>query len=197
MDGTEAFRRWDSVYRSNDVETLPWYHKELDADVAEELEERSIEDGSFLDLGTGPGTQAIALSDLGFKVTATDISETAIRKARGLSSSVIFLQDDITDSGLTRTFDYVFDRGCFHTLEPEDRPRYIKTVRGLLRKGGLLFLKCFSTKEKSVEGPYRFSKRELERLFGRDFAVENVKETVFRGTLRQSPKALFAVMKRK
>ncbi|MBI1662851.1 MAG: class I SAM-dependent methyltransferase [Nitrosopumilus sp.] len=35
-----------------------------------------------MDLGTGPGTQALELSKIGFKVTGTDISQSAIEKAK-------------------------------------------------------------------------------------------------------------------
>ena len=52
---------WDDVYRNNPVNKLPWYTKELDFNLKKELKKLEIKKGSFLDLGTGPGTQAIAL----------------------------------------------------------------------------------------------------------------------------------------
>ena len=58
---------WDDVYKNNPVNKLPWYTKDLDFDLKKEL--KKLKKGSFLDLGTGPGTQAIALSKLGFDVT--------------------------------------------------------------------------------------------------------------------------------
>ena len=41
--------------------------KKLDHDVEDEINSRSLNSGTFLDLGTGPGTQAIQLSEYGFK----------------------------------------------------------------------------------------------------------------------------------
>ena len=49
-------------------------------------------------MGTGPGTQAIKFSELGFDVTASDLSEYAVEKAKRLSDKVNFIVDDILDS---------------------------------------------------------------------------------------------------
>jgi ubiquinone/menaquinone biosynthesis C-methylase UbiE len=56
--------------------------------------------GRLLDLGTGPATQAIELSKLGFQVTATDISENAIARAKSMSKDIEFIVDDILESKL-------------------------------------------------------------------------------------------------
>ncbi len=188
---------WDAIYKNSEVEQLPWYYKELDHDLKKELDVRNLKSGTFWDLGTGPGTQAAALAKLGFTVTATDISQTAIEKARKRYKNIDFIMDDITQSRLTGNFDYVFDRGCFHSLDPDEWKIYINTVKNRLRKGGLLFLKCFSIKEKTVNGPYRFSINEINHLFSKDFVVEKIVETEFKGTLHPNPKALFMVLKKR
>lgn len=194
---TDQFMDWESLYKHSEVEYMPWFTKELDVDLEKELRKRDINQGLFLDLGTGPGTQAIALSKQGFTATGTDISKSAIEKAKKLSKAVEFRQDDILNSKLKNQFDYIFDRGCFHVLAPEERNKYVKKVKSLLNKNGLLFLKCFSVKEKGLtQGPYKFSKKDIEELFSKDFIIENVKETVFHGTLDSFPKAIFVVMKK-
>ena len=43
---------------------MPWYNENLDSDLEEELDHREITNGKFLDLGTGPATQAIGLVGL-------------------------------------------------------------------------------------------------------------------------------------
>ena len=79
-------------------------------------------DSKFLDIGTGPGTQALRLSELGFNVTGSDLSEYAIEKARKISNRVNFIVDDILNSKFKENeFEYVFDRGCFHVLSINDR----------------------------------------------------------------------------
>jgi SAM-dependent methyltransferase len=159
-----------------------------------------ITKGRFLDLGTGPATQAIELSKLGFQVTATDISENAITRAKRMSNSIEFIVDDILDSKLKEedSFDYIFDRGCFHVLEPSSRQRYVDQISRFLRDGGLLFLKTFSAKEPSMGGgPYRFSIDQIDSIFNDRFVIESFKETVYQGTLDILPKALFVVMRKR
>jgi len=156
--------------------------------------------GRLLDLGTGPATQAIELSKLGFQVTAIDISENAITRAKRTSKKGIeFIVDDILESKLkVNSFDYIFDRGCFHVLEPSSRQRYVNQVSRLLRDGGLLFLKTFSAKKPSRGGgPYRFSIDEIDSIFSHRFVIESFKETVYQGTLDILPKALFVVVRKK
>jgi methylase of polypeptide subunit release factors len=79
---------------------MPWYNKSLDADLELELDKLKINRGSFLDLGTGPGTQAVKLFERGFDVTASDLSPTSIRKAsvryhKNKNNKIKFIVDDI------------------------------------------------------------------------------------------------------
>ena len=52
---------------------------ELDDELENALDELGLRGGNALDLSTGPGAQAIQLARRGFTVTATDISQAAIR----------------------------------------------------------------------------------------------------------------------
>jgi SAM-dependent methyltransferase len=196
-----SFPDWRNVYDLNhesQIEKLPWFSRELDADLKEELENRNLTSGKFLDLGTGPATQAIQLSKLGYDVTATDISDDAIERARKLSKEVNFIVDDILKSKLDdNQFDLIFDRGCFHVLEPSDRRHYISKVSALLRGEGLLFIKTFSIKEPRTYGPYHFSLDMISELFSKDFEILSSKDTVFQGTLPVLPRALFTVMRKR
>src|SRR5215216_4364414 len=199
FNSNRSFPHWDNLYTNEvTVSSLPWYNKELDADLGEHLGTMNITKGRFLDLGTGPATQAIELSKLGFQVTATDISDNAITRAKRMTKDIEFIVDDILDTKLKKdSFDYVFDRGCFHVLEPSSRHRYVSQVSKILRDGGLLFLKTFSAKEPSIDGPYRFSIDEINSIFGDRFVMDSFKETVYQGTLDILPKALFIVLRKK
>lgn len=189
---------WETLYRNEAVEKMPWFNNNLDKDLAEALKRLKVRTGDFLDLGTGPGTQAARLSELGFRVTGSDLSKSAINKARKLAGSVRFVQDNILNSRLPgKRFDYIFDRGCFHTLQPSQRKNYVNIVKGLLNEKGILFLKCFSARQTGDWGPYRFSKQDIRDIFGKSFEVESIRETTYEGTLSPHPKALFAVMKNK
>src|SRR5262245_21709874 len=129
-DEKHEFPQWEELYQERDIESLPWFNPELDVDLENALDELGLRGGSALDLGTGPGTQAIQLARRGFDVTATDISEEAIRlageKARKQGVEITWEQDDILDTRLDRQFDFILDRGCFHVLDPERRGDYVR-----------------------------------------------------------------------
>ena len=93
-------------------------------------------------------------------------------------------------------YNYIFDRGCFHVLDPSDRLTYVREIKRILKEDGTLFLKCFSINEKREEGPYRFSKRQISEIFEKEsFKVTKIKDTVYQGTLDPLPAALFVVIK--
>ena len=199
------FPDWKNLYESQRVEAMPWYNENFDFDLEKVLDERKIiinnntnDSIKFLDLGTGPATQAIWLAKRGFKVIGSDLSEAAINRARKIyanEENVNFIVDDILNSKFKdNEFDYIFDRGCFHVILPADRQKYISKIKQILKKDGILFLKCFSDKEPRQEGPYKFSAEQIRDLFGESFRIDSIKETVYQGTLDPFPKALFVVM---
>jgi SAM-dependent methyltransferase len=177
---------------------MPWYNENLDSDLEDELDRRKITNGIFLDLGTGPATQAMWLAKRGFKVIGSDLSETAIKRARNVyanEKNIDFVVDNILNSKLkANEFDYIFDRGCFHVLLPADRQRYITKIKQIMKDNGILFLKCFSDKEPRQVGPCKFSQDEIRDLFSKYFIIDSIKETVYQGTLDPFPKALFVVL---
>ena len=122
-DQQRQFPGWDAMYQHQAIETMPWFYRELDDDLRQALDQLGLRNGSALDLGTGPGTQAMQLARRGFTVTATDISEAAIQlaheKAEAQGLSITWQQDDILATRLSGPFDLIFDRGCFHVLPPE------------------------------------------------------------------------------
>lgn len=191
---------WEQLYQKQNVESMPWFNPTLDQDLDQALTKLNLHTGNALDLGTGPGTQAIALAKLGFTVSATDISSTAIKQAQAKAQQqgldIRFVQDDILNSQLDQQFDFVFDRGCFHVFSPEQRHDYVRVVSNLIKPKGYLFLKCFSHKETMENGPYRFTPAEIKDIFCSHFNISTVKETVYQGTLNPLPQALFCILEK-
>jgi len=200
-DEKHEFPHWEDLYREQEIESLPWFNPELDEDLEKALDELGLRSGSALDLGTGPGTQAIELARRGFTMTATDISEAAIRlaleKAQKRGLEITWKQDDILDTRLDRQFDLIFDRGCFHVLAPERRGEYVRIVSGLLKTDGYLFMKCFSRLQPGEQGPYRFTSEQIREIFGGRLSVLSIKETVYQGTLDPLPRALSCTMRKR
>ncbi len=195
---------WRVIYEHMPVESMPWFNPHLDPDLARAIDALGLRGGTFLDLGTGPGTQAIELARLGFVVTGTDVSSAAIAQAavRARGVSVRFVVDDLLATTLREEFDAIFDRGCFHVFDEKEHPRYLASLLSLLKPGGLFFLKCFSVAEPGDVGPRRFAPEDLRRIFGGALSIESIEETVYYGNvseqspIRHQPRSLFAVMRR-
>src|SRR2546426_234150 len=186
---------------TSDVATLPWYNPDLDTDIERALKAHRLRGVRILDLGTGPGTQAMNLAKRGYDVVATDISASAIKKAKASAKeaglSISFRVDNVLKSKLaSRLVDVIMDRGVFHVLPKGKRPLYVETVHRVLRPKGWLFLKCFSNKEPGTWGPLRIAERELIGSFRGPFEVRSVVESVFQGNVKPPPKALFATFRR-
>lgn len=180
---------------------MPWYEKNLDHDVENEIKSNNYDTGNLLDLGTGPGTQAMQLSKYDFEITATDISKSAIEKTKKLSNEINFMVDDILNSKLPdKKFDFILDRGIFHIFDISQRHSYVEQIKRILNDDGILFLKCMSMEEKNLvdnDMPHKLSKQDITDSFGVDFNIEKINDTVFSGNLEINPKALFAVLKKK
>ncbi len=201
---TESINRklptWDEYYKYEKIEKMPWYNENLDLDLEDELNAMHLNNGIFLDLGTGPGTQAMELAKKGFDVIGSDISGTVIERNKIMYETqyhnIKFVVDNILYSDFKENyFDYIFDRGCFHVFSEEDRPKYYNQIKRILKQKGILFLKCFSIDEPMKDGPYRFSQNDIHNIFSKNFHINVIKKTVYQGTLDPLPKALFSVMK--
>ncbi len=192
---------WEGLYATSDVENLPWYTPDLDKDFERALKEHRLQGKRVLDLGTGPATHAMNLAKRGFDVVGSDISPSAIKKAKAAAKAagltIEFRVDDILTSKLEPDLvDVIMDRGVFHVLPPDKRSAYVDTVRRILRPKGWLLLKCFSDKEPGTFGPYRIAAKELRGYFIEKFEILSIANTTFEGTLNPNPKALFATFRR-
>ncbi len=134
-----------AAYLGANPEVIMWNQLEIDPDLDEELKNENINTGKFLDVGTGSGGQAIWLHKKGFDVTGIDLVPYAFSKAQLTEPDIQFMEDDILHTKLVDTFDYIFDRGCYHSIEPSERMNYFEQINKLLKKNGLLFMKCRST----------------------------------------------------
>ena len=192
---------WEEKYSNEETETMPWYYPNLDPDFKDALDILEVVSGDVLDIGTGPGTQAIELAKRGFKVTGTDISFAAINKAKikiiNSDLSLSFMQDDILDSSLNSQFDIVLDRGCSHVFPPAKIPIYVSVLNKLIKPGGYLLLKCYSHLESEIIGPYCYRPIDIEYCYNSVFNVVSITDTIYYGPLSHQPKALISVLEKR
>ena len=153
-----------------------------------------------LDVCSGTGDNSIHLESKGLEVVGIDISSVAIEKARrkikGQALKIKFIEGDILNSSLIPgTFDFVFDRGCFHHQWGEEREQYVKLVSDKLKKGGFLLLLTICDKDKSVSGPNKVSKEDIVKYFSKNFEIIEIKDSILKD--RAEPRIYTSILKRK
>jgi SAM-dependent methyltransferase len=133
---------WEQLWSTTPQDQLPWTHDPIDAPLAAALAARARPDARLLDLGTGTGIVAIAAARLGYRVTATEISATALGRARAAAKDlpILFALDDVAASHVDGTFDVVVDRGVLHCLAPASHSAYAATVAARCTLTGTLLV---------------------------------------------------------
>ncbi len=137
---------WERLWSTTPLDQLPWTHDPIGAPLQHALEART---GRLLDLGTGTGTVAITAARLGYRVTATEISATALGRARSAAGDlpILFALDDVTASNLDGTFDVIVDRGVLHCLPVDRRDAYAQAIAARTTTGSTLILVAHTTAE--------------------------------------------------
>ncbi len=197
---------WDELFRTRKDHQLDWHCEALDDDLARALErEAAAAVGiAVLDIGTGLGVAALAAARLGCRVVATDVSETALARARDrtlalapeLAAAIVWVRDDITESRLHGEFALVLDRGCLHLLAPEQRAGYAHTLARLTAPGGLLLVKTHALAEAESRGTTPYDGARIEGLLGRWFVLESNAPSRFPGPAEAPHARLFGLRRR-
>jgi len=103
-----------------------------------------------LDIGCGEGKDAVFLAKNGYQVTAFDIAESGLEKARKLAEhnhvNVDFFKADLNSYRPTAEFDIVFSSGVFHYLEPKERAPFLSVLKECTSPNGLHALNVFIAK---------------------------------------------------
>jgi len=197
---TQDAQHWEDRYTQSDPKTLPWNAGGPDPDLVRLVTDGTIPVGQALDIGSGPGHDAVFLIQQGFNIIGIDISPTAVVLARDNASRAglfgFFQAGDIRQIPVEDQFiDFAYDRGCFHVLDAQDRPKAVNEVHRVLRKNGLYLLRVFSDKEPGGDDPHRFTREELEDLFKDKFKILRLWEGVFEGS--KKPKSYSLLMEKK
>jgi SAM-dependent methyltransferase len=154
---------WNDSYASG--EPLPWDTGAPDPMLIEMVESRAVEPGRTLEVGCGTGTNAIYLAQHGFEVVGVDVSRVAIENARAKAHGRCRFEtiDFLNEAPPGGPFQFVFDRGCFHTFdEDHERVRFAQNVAAVLVDGGVWLSLIGSTEGPPREaGPPRRTAREV------------------------------------
>lgn len=157
--------RFEERYKTGDT---PWDHGTPDGNLIDMVIQRPIPTCKVLDVGCGTGDNAIWLAQQQFEVTACDISQTAIEKAKERASKAdvhcsFIVVDFLNNSIPASNFGFVFDRGCLHSFHTNrKRKRFAKNVARILREDGLWLTLAGNADEQIREfGPPKLTAKKL------------------------------------
>jgi SAM-dependent methyltransferase len=155
---------WDQFYTDR-AKPIPFFASKPDENLMSHIERGLVNPGRALDLGCGPGRNAVHLASLGFEVDAVDLSPRAVawaeERAREAGVNVRFHCGDAFTADLEPgRYDLVYDSGCFHHLPPHRRVSYLNLLDRLLVPGGHFALTCFAASAMGSELPDKEFYRE-------------------------------------
>lgn len=134
--------RFEQRYKDNQT---PWELGRPDKYLMELVQTWPVAPCRALDIGCGTGTHAIWLAQQDFEVTGVDFSPLAVKQAQEQAEksglNIRFKEIDFLSDTLEKeSFDFVFDRGCFHIFDQAgDREKFARNVHSHLREGGKWF----------------------------------------------------------
>ena len=147
---------WDGFYADR-ARPVPFFAAKPDENLAAYIDQGLIAPGRALDLGCGPGRNALYLASRGFEVDAVDLSPVAVawgeERAHEAGVEIRFLCGDafaLPATDLSGPYDLVVDSGCFHHLPPHRRVSYLALLDRVLAPGGYLALTCFAAGENGM-----------------------------------------------
>lgn len=166
----EKKKHWENIYQTKNIDGVSWY-QETPYESIELIKKFSTTDSDLIiDIGCGKSFLADNLLKLNYKnITLVDISLNALTevKERLNNKSLNFIETDVLNLKLERTFDIWHDRAVFHFItNKKSIEKYISLCNEYIGEGGKLIIGTFAE-----DGPLKCSGLEIKR-----YSVENLKE---------------------
>ena len=181
------FRDWNKRYVDGDT---PWDTGIPEPEMRRLLEQFNIGSARVLELGCGTGTDAIQLARRGFDVSAVDLSQQAIdrarRKAAEAGVAVDFRVADLVElPDLGGPFPLVFDRGVYHVMRRANLFGFLTTLDRVTEPGGhyMTFAGNANQQVEGEEGPPRVHAAELCGELAPLFELVQLTECHFQGVV--------------
>ena len=139
---------WDQFYMNRD-RGVPFFSNRPDESVVEYFSKGLFVPGSkVLELGCGPGRNALFFAKKGCQVDAVDSSEESLKwgreRAKESGLAINFIHKNIFDLAVDEgSYDIVFDSGCFHHIAPHRRISYNDLITRALKTDGFFGITCF------------------------------------------------------
>lgn len=192
---------FDACYREAGGESalVPWGHEVARPEFVEWLENLPPErrKGRALDIGCGLGDNAVRLAEAGFRVTAFDISETAIdwAKKRFPLHDIDWTVADMTTppQDWLNAFDLVNETYTLQALRPPVRDAAIRALADYVKPGGTLLIVGRGRLEHERENPPPWPLVQSELTCLQEAGLEQVKFETFHTDRKGRPVRHFRI----
>jgi SAM-dependent methyltransferase len=172
--------RWEERYRSGDT---PWDTGRPSSELQRVLTQEEIRPCRAIELGCGTGTNAIWLAQQGFEVAAVDLSSLAISRAREHAAAegtkVDFMCADVLNPPDLGSYDFFFDRGCYHVVRRSDVQAYLRTLKAVTHAGSIGLVLTGNAREPHEPGPPVVAEQEIREELGAAFEIVWLREFRF------------------
>ncbi len=179
MDRTQ---HWNERYETG---STPWDSGLPSVELRRVISEAKIQPCRVLELGCGTGTNAVLLAQLGFEVTAIDLSalaiEQAMQKASEAGVEVTFICGDVCSIARpSEPFPLVFDRGCFHCIRRDVGVGIIlETLERVTAAGSQLIVFTGNANEKRDHGPPGLFEEDIRQELDGLFEISQLRPFFF------------------
>ncbi len=182
---------WNERYVANE---LPWDSGVASKELMRVLDEEKITPCRAVELGCGTGTNSVYLASRGFDITGMDCSPVALEQARkkaaAAGSDAKFLEADLCRVNLQlEPFDFIFDRGCYHSVRRVDIAGFLEALRQL-SKPGTRYLMLAGNANEEGPGPPRVHEHEIRIDLEGLFEIQFIRE--FRFEVTDPPEGFLA-----
>lgn len=194
--------RFEERYKSGDT---PWDHNAPDGNLIDVITHKPICGCKALEIGCGTGNNAIWLAQNNFDVTGCDIAETAIaaakKKAAASTVDCTFCVADFLINPIPgQPFGFVFDRGCFHSLDTHrERAQFAVNVFSHLNAGGrwLTLVGNADDRQNRDVGPPRLTAEDLVSAVEPCFEIISLTTGHFGSNQVDPPSAWICLMQKR
>ncbi|MEH6945280.1 class I SAM-dependent methyltransferase [Bacillus sp. JJ722] len=143
----EPTQFWDKFYSERE-KGIPFFMNVPDENLVSYFKSNLFKPGKVLELGCGPGRNAIYFAEKGCSVDAVDLSKETLKWARERALErnveINFIDSNIFNLNIKDdVYDIVYDSGCFHHIAPHRRISYVNLVKKALKPKGFFAITCF------------------------------------------------------
>ena len=163
---------FEALYAEGDAAKIPWADQKVNPNFEEWLGRRELPGAGrkALEIGCGLGDNAERLAELGFGVTAFDISAAAVDwcRRRFPRSGVRYLVQDLFQAPeeWKGAFHFVLESYTLQVLPPDLRKRAVRSISGFLAPSGTLLVIARGRKPEDPRGemPWPLVREEMKEF---------------------------------